>query len=142
MKKFIKISVALLMVSTLMLISTACGGSKVIKDNFGETYVTNIATIVTYKVDGQNVNAQVEEKKSLAFQGIFNKIAELEEKPDCKFSKDFMVTIEEKKYLIAQDGCNFVKHNGKYYKTTVSDRMILNDIFKEYGAKIADTEID
>lgn len=145
LKKLFKICTALLAISmiTVVLSACSCGGSEesVIENQFG-TYYKNIDTVITYKLDGQNVNTKVEEEKSLVLQGVFNKCDELPEVPECKFSDDFKVTYQEKDYLVAQDGCNYIKFDGKYYRIPVSDRMILNDVFEHYDVVIKDQEID
>ena len=136
MKKLLSLILALLMISSfaVMFASCSCGEPEVFTTGEGKTFHRNWDTIVTYKLDGQNVNAQVNEDKNLALQGIFLSMTERKKKPDCKFTEDFMVTMNGEQYFVAQDGCPIIKHNDKYYNTSVSDRMILNSIFKNYGA--------
>ena len=88
-------------------------------------------------MDAQNIEVQTDNDKSLALQSIFLNMKKISksEVDGCKFSDDFMVMYDGKKYFVAQDGCTIIKHKGKYYKTSVSDRRILDDIFKHYGVK-------
>ncbi len=144
LKKIFKLCTALLAISMITVIFAACScgeESSVIENQFG-TYYKNIDTVITYNLDSQNINTKVDENKSLALQGVLNKCEELAKTPECEFSKDFMVTYQENEYLVAHDGCNHIKHNGKYYRIPVSDRMILNDIFENYGAKIKNQAIN
>ena len=137
MKKLLCVVLSLLTIAsfTVAFSSCSCGEPEVFTTSEGKTFHRNWTTIVTYKLDDQNVNAQVDEDKNLALQGIFQNMTERKKKPDCKFTEDFMVTMDNEFYYVAQDGCPIIKYNDKYYTTSVSDRMILNSIFKNYGAE-------
>lgn len=137
MKRFLCVILALLMLSSFAVMFTACscGKPEVFTTSEGKTFHRNWNTIVTYKLDGQNVNVQVDEDKNLTLQGIVLNSTERKKKPDCTFTDEFMFTMNGEAYYIAQDGCPIIKHNDKYYTTSVSDRMIINSIFKTYGAE-------
>lgn len=137
LKKLLTICLAILMIvaSSALLTACSCGEPEVIVTKDGKTYYNNRATIVTYKLDGQNVNTQVNNDKSLALQAIFNNMTEMDTVPECEFSEDFMITFDGKMYYVAQDGSRVIKYEDKYYMTAVSDRYILNQIFTDYGVE-------
>lgn len=126
------------MLSTFAVMFTGCSCGKpvVFTTSEGKTFHRDWNTIITYKLDDQNVNVQVDEDKNLALQGIFLNMVEKKKTPDkCTFDENFMVTMDGEVYYIAQDGCEYIKHENKVYKTSVSDRMVINSIFKTYGAQ-------
>jgi len=137
LKKLLTLCVAILMViaSSAVLTACSCGEPEVIVTNEGKTYYNNKATIITYKIDGQNINTQVSNEKSLALQAIFNNMTEMTVEPECEFSDDCAITFDGKVYYIAEDGSRIIKLEGKYYSTSVSDRFILNQILSDYGVQ-------
>lgn len=147
--KFNKICLALVSIVLITVICAACSCSKeqgakeddnVIVNQFG-TYYKNIDTVITYKLDGQNITKTLNEEKSLAMQGVLNKCEELKEAPKCTFSEDFKVECMSKTYYIAHDGCNHIKLNGKFYRVPESDRKILNAIFKHYKVEMKNDDV-
>ena len=137
LKKLFSICVAILMItaSSAMLTSCSCGEPEVVVTNEGKTYYNNKATIITYKLDGQNINTQVNNDKSLALQAIFNNMTEMDVEPECDFSENCMITFDGKMYYVAEDGSRVIKYDDTYYMTSVSDRYILNSIFTDYGVE-------
>ncbi len=113
----------------------------------GQYIYSYIDTTITCTSDDNNLNKKVNEDSSRVLQGIFNKIVKVEMESQCKVSGDIYVTIpisdeEVKTYYLADDGCNIVKYNNEYYRISVSDRFIVNDIFEKYGVTLPDYDED
>lgn len=108
----------------------------------GQVIYSYIDTRIVCTADGENLDKRVNEDKSRAIQGFLNKKVEIESETECVCSGDIQIRVaisdkEEHVYYLADDGCNILKYNGKYYRYTVSDKHIINDIFEEYGVELA-----